>query len=195
MSGRALTVVVFGLSLLAGVPRAEAQRRQAPPPRRAPAQDMWAVGGSAGVALPTDATLGSGFDLAGNVETYLTSRVSIRGQVSVAWWDVIGRGFTGSVTPVVFDGNLVYNWENGKWHPFVTGGAGAYHYGSHIDRGTDGGDTKFGGNFGGGIEYFFNRRSTFTGEGLYHAVGAFNTPAATFDGSFWTFRAGLKHYF
>ena len=84
MSGRALTVVaVFGLSLLAGLPRAEAQRRQAP--QRAPAQDMWAVGGSVGVALPTDETLSSGFDLAGNVEGYLTSRVSVRGQVSGAW--------------------------------------------------------------------------------------------------------------
>jgi hypothetical protein len=155
---------------------------------------MWAIGGSVGVAAPTDASLSSGFDLAGNVGLS-TSRVSVRGQVSGAWWDVVGRGFTGTISPFVFDGNLVYNWEGGKWHPFVTGGVGAYHYSSHIDHGTDGGDTKFGGDFGGGVEYFFTRRSTITGEGLYHAVGAFNSPAATFDGSFWTFRAGLKHYF
>jgi hypothetical protein len=197
MSGRALTVVaVFGLSLLVGLPRAEAQRRrQAPAPQRTPAEGMWAVGGSVGVAAPTDASLSNGFDLAGNVEGYLTSRVSVRGQLSGAWWDVVGRGFSGTISPFVFDGNLVYNWEGGKWHPYVTGGVGAYRYGSHIDGGTDGGDTKFGGDFGGGVEYFFTRRSTITGEGLYHAVGAFNSPAATFDGSFWTFRAGLKHYF
>ena len=154
MSGRALTVVaVFGLSLLVGLPRAEAQRRRQPPaPPRAPAEGMWAVGGSAGVAAPTDDSLSTGFDLAGNVEGYLTSRVSVRAQVSGAWWDVVGRGFTGTVSPFVFDGNLVYNWEGGKVHPFVTGGVGAYHYGSHIDHGTDGGDTKFGGDFGGGVE-------------------------------------------
>jgi len=112
---------------------------------------MWAVGGSAGVAAPTDDTLSAGFDLAGSVEGYLTSRVSVRAQVSGAWWDIVGRGFTGTVSPFVFDGNLVYNWEGGKVHPFVTGGVGAYHYGSHIDHGTDGGDTKFVGDFGGGV--------------------------------------------
>jgi hypothetical protein len=85
---------------------------------------MWAVGGSAGVAAPTDDSLSAGFDLAGNVEGYLTSRVSVRAQVSGAWWDIVGRGFTGTVSPFVFDGNLVYNWEGGKVHPFVTGGVG-----------------------------------------------------------------------
>ena len=195
MTGRALTAVaVFGLSLLVGLPQAEAQRR-APVPPRVPDEGMWAVGGSLGVALPNDASLSNGFDLAGNLEGYLTPRVSVRGQVSGAWWDIVGRGFSGTISPVVFDGNLVYNWEGGKWHPFVTGGAGVYHYRADINNGIDGSDTKFGGDFGGGVEYFFTRRSTITGEGLYHAVSTFASPAATFDGSFWTFRAGLKHYF
>jgi hypothetical protein len=191
MRGRFFTsLVALAMLFSIGVTRAEAQRR------RAPAQGMWAVGGSVGVSAPNDASLGSGFDLAGNIEGYLTSRVSVRAQVSGSRWDIVGRHFTGTVSPFVVDGNIVYNWEGGKWHPFVTGGIGLYHFGSHIDPSLSGGDTNFGGDFGGGIEYFFTRRSTITGEGLYHAVGAFNTPVTTFNsGSFWTFTAGLKHYF
>lgn len=189
MRGHLFAPIAMTLVLLsAGVRQAEAQRR-------APAKDMWAVGGSIGVSAPTDASLDSGVDLVGNIEGYLTSRVSVRAQVSGASWDIVGRGFTGTINPFVIDGNLVYNWEGGKWHPFVTGGAGLYHFHSHIDPALEGGDTNVGGDFGGGIEYFFTRRSTISGEGLYHAVGAFNTPLATFSGSFWTFTAGFKHYF
>jgi len=68
-------------------------------------------------------------------------------QVSGAWWDIVGRHFTGTVNPFVVDGNLVYNWEDGKWHPFVTGGVGLYHFNSHIDPSLEGGDTNFGGDF------------------------------------------------
>ena len=186
-------VLAFGLSLSVGVTQAAAQRRA---PARAPAKDMWAVGGSIGVSIPTDPSLDSGFDISGNIERYLTSRVSVRGQLGTAWWDIVGRHFTGTVNPVYLDGNLIYNWEGGKWHPYVTGGIGLYHFRSEESLAPNGSDTNFGGNVGGGIEYFYRRRSTITGEGLYHAVGAFNTPLATFnEGSSWTFTVGLKHYF
>ena len=182
-------IVALGLSLSVDVSRAAAQRR-------APAKDMWAVGGSIGASVPTDPSLDNGLDVSGNIERYLTSRVSVRGQVGSAWWDIVGRHFTGTINPVFLDGNLVYNWEGGKWHPYVTGGVGLYHYRSRETLAPNGSDTTVGGDVGGGIEYFFTRRSTITGEGLYHGVGAFNTPLATFDkGSFWTFTAGLKHYF
>jgi hypothetical protein len=178
--------LALALSLSFDITHAAAQQR-------APAKDMWAVGGSIGVSVPTDSSLDHGFDISGNIERYLTPRVSVRGQVGSAWWDIVGRRFTGTVNPIFLDGNLVYNWEGGKWHPYVTGGVGLYHYRSDESLGSD---TKFGGNVGGGIEYFYTRRSTVTGEGLYHAVGAFNTPLATFnEGSSWTFTAGLKHYF
>ena len=69
----------------------------------------------------------NGPDLTGNVESYLTRRVSVRAQVGGAWWDITGRGFTGSVRPIAFDGNVIYNFEGGRTHPYLTGGIGLYH--------------------------------------------------------------------
>jgi hypothetical protein len=163
--------------------------------QRAPAPGMWAVGGSIGATAPADPSLDNGLEVAANLERYLTSRVSVRGQLGGSSWDIVGRGFAGAVKPVRLDGNLVYNWEGGVWHPYVTAGLGIYHYRSMISGALNGADTDAGVNVGGGIEYFFSRRATFTGEALYHRVGAFNTPVATFnEGSFWSFDVGLKAY-
>jgi len=179
-------VAVCVLSLLISVP-AFAQR--------APAPEMWAVGGSIGASLPTDPSLKNGLDVALTLEGYLTSRVSVRGQLGGSWWDITGRHFTGTVKPLRLDGNLVYNWEGGAVHPYVTAGVGMYRFRSSIDGAGDGSDTKAGVNLGGGVEYFVQRRTTVTGEVLYHKVGAFNAPVTTFnDGSFWSLDIGLKAY-
>jgi hypothetical protein len=163
--------------------------------QRAPAPGMWAVGGSIGATVPADASLDNELEVAGNIEGYLTSRVSVRGQLGGSSWDIVGRGFTGAVKPVRLDGNVVYNWEGGVWHPYVTAGLGMYHYRSTISGALNGADTDAGVNVGGGIEYFFRRRVTFTGEALYHRVGSFNTPVTIFnEGSFWSFDVGLKAY-
>ena len=161
-----------------------------------PAAGSWAIGGSAGVALPSDPSLNKGLDVAGTLEAYLTPRVSVRGQLGGAWWDITGRHFTGTVKPLYLDGNVVYNWEGGAVHPYVTGGVGMYRYGATESGRADSTDTKAGFNVGGGIEYFFVRDATLTGEALYHKVGAFNTPLTVFaDGSFWSLSIGVKKYF
>jgi opacity protein-like surface antigen len=121
--------------------------------------------------------------------------VSIRGQFGAAWWDIVGQRFSGTVKPFYVDGNVVYNWEGGILHPYVTAGIGMYRFRS-TENGLEGSDTKAGFNVGGGIEYFFTRRATFTGEALYHKVDSFATPLATFgDGSFWRIAMGMKTYF
>ena len=161
-----------------------------------PDAGTWAIGGSLGVSLPADPSLDTGLDVAGTVEGYLTPRVSVRGQLGGAWWDITGRHFTGTVKPLYLDGNLVYNWEGGALHPYVTAGVGMYKYRSTESGVVDGSDTKAGFNVGGGLEYFFTRDATVTGEALYHKVGAFNTPLAVFtDGSFWSLSLGMKKYF
>ncbi|HUC74730.1 MAG TPA: outer membrane beta-barrel protein [Vicinamibacterales bacterium] len=178
---------VVGLLLLATSASVAAQSR-------VPDAGMWGFGGSIGANGPADASLQTSLDLTGNIERYLTPRVSIRGQVGAAWWDITGRTFTGTVTPVFFDGNLVYNWEGGAVHPYVTGGVGVYHF--HASEAALGGsDTKPGVDLGGGIEFFFHRHATMTGELTYHKIGAFNSPLTTFnDGSFWRFGIGAKVY-
>jgi len=183
------TIVAALSVLLTGATQASAQRR-------VPVAGMWALGGSIGGGVPSDPSLNNGLELAGNVESYLTPRVSIRGQLGGAWSDIVGRHFNGTVNPVFVDANVVYNWEGGAWHPFVTGGVGIYHYRSSENGAGDATDTKPGVNLGGGMEYFYSRRGTITFETLYHAVSEVNTPLATFtQGQFWTFGVGLKRYF
>lgn len=181
-------VLIVGLMTLASAASASAQRR-------VPAAGMWAIGASTGAAGPSDASLETGLQLAGTVERYLTPRLSIRGQVGTSWWDITGRNFTGTVTPTFFDGNVVYNWEGGNVHPFVTGGVGLYHFHASEGATRDRSDNEPGFNVGGGAEIFFTRRATLTAELGYHKVGEIDTPLATFtDGSFWRFGVGAKLY-
>jgi outer membrane protein with beta-barrel domain len=185
-------IVLASALVVIGVSPASAQRRAT----RTPSTGMWAVGGSIGPTSPSDASLDNGVDLVGNAEYYVTPRVSVRGQLGGARWDVLGRGFNGRVSPLYVDGNVVYNWEGGVIHPFVTGGLGLYRFGSQLGVLPDASDTHLGVNGGGGLEYFVTRRASITGELLFHKVDAFSSPLTTFgDGSFWSFSAGAKIYF
>jgi Outer membrane protein beta-barrel domain len=187
MQPRLLTLAVAAL-LMSAIPAA-AQRR-------VPNTGMWALGGSIGAGMPSDPSLAGGLDLSGNLEGYLTPRVSVRGQLGGASTDIVGRGFSGTISPVFLDGNLVYNWEGGKWHPYVTGGLGMYRYRSRENLAPATTDTSLGADFGGGLEIFSSRRTAVTTEFLYHDVQQIKTPLTTFNqGQFWTFNVGLKRYF
>ena len=74
--------------------------------------------------MPFDDALSSGINLGAALEGYVTPRLSIRGQVAGPWFDIKGRPFEGSIKPMALTGNVVYNWEHGKWHPYATGGFG-----------------------------------------------------------------------
>src|SRR6516225_6836824 len=72
---RASLRLIVTLSLLmVGAPHAYAQRR-------VPETGMWGLGGSIGAGVPSDPSLANGFEFAGNLERYVTPRVSIRGQL------------------------------------------------------------------------------------------------------------------
>src|SRR5262245_57358848 len=169
---------------------AAAQRRDVREP--VPAPGMVGNGASFGAAPPIENSFKTGPALTANVEGYLTRRVSARAQVSGAWWDITGRGFTGSVKPLALDGNVVYNWEGGKIHPFVTGGVGLYHY-HFSENDIDGSANKFGVNGGGGLEYFLTRHATATTELLYHKTTepTMQSPLTVYsNSSYWTFTVG-----
>jgi hypothetical protein len=161
-----------------------------------PAPGMVGVGGSFALSFPGDPSFTTGPAFAGNLEGYLTRRLSIRGQVSGAWWDIQGRGFTGTAGPLAFEGNVVYNFEGGRVHPFVTGGLGAYHY--RFDEGSTTSTTnQLGFDLGGGVEYFFRRHATVTGELLFHDVaGPLPSRATSYNtANYWTLTVGFKRYF
>src|SRR5437762_274560 len=144
---RQTSIILLFAFVLAGTTPALAQRR-------VPNTGMGSIGASIGAALPTETNLENGLELAGNLEGYLTPRVSIRGQVGTAWLDFTGGAAT--ARPLFVDGNVVYNWEGGQWHPYVTGGIGYYRY--HVTRGSAT-DSNAGFDLGAGFEYFFTRRS------------------------------------
>ena len=191
-------IAAAALVLAVGVTSAAAQDRDRRGDSREPVPDggMLAVGGSVGAAPPSEVSFTSGLALTGNVEGYLTRRVSLRGQVSGAFWDITGRGFNGTVRPIATEGNVVYNFEGGRIHPFVTGGIGFYHY-RFAEHPTTGSANKPGADVGGGLEYFVHRHTTVTGEVLYHDVAEpVRSPVTTYGSTrYWTFTVGLKKYF
>ena len=191
-----LVFATVGLAISLAATPALAQRR-APRAGVRPVPDtgMGAIGVSFGAAVPRDASLDNGPILAGELEKYLTPRVSVRAQVGGAWWNVIPRPHS-QAKPLFVDGNVVYNWEGGVVHPYVTGGVGLYHYvfeGPPVDGATT---NEIGADLGGGAEYFFTRHTTMTFELLFHVVNSPTvTPGIAFNSRFWNFSVGAKHYF
>jgi opacity protein-like surface antigen len=171
---------------------AAAQERSGP----VPAPGMIGVGASVATSWPGDPSFTGGLSLAANAEGYLTRRVSIRGQVNGAWWDIQGRGFNGTTSPLALDANVVYNFEGGRIHPFVTGGVGLYRY--RFEEGaTNSSANKAGLDVGGGVEYFVQRHLTMTGELLFHDPASPVQSRATIYNTtnYWTFTVGVKKYF
>jgi hypothetical protein len=156
-----------------------------------PSEGTVAVGGDFGVFFPDDP-----YDVsptvAGFVEFYLTPRVSARSSLGWADPDLDGSGDPG-VRQIRLALNLLYNWEQGVWHPFVTAGFGAYFLQRHRDDDSVGdAETEAAFNLGGGIEYFTGRTVALKGEALYHITG--DAPDIP-DPSGLTLTIGLKKYF
>jgi opacity protein-like surface antigen len=159
---------------------------------RVPHAESTAVGIDVGVFLPQ----ADQFDRSPLVnvfyEYYVTPRVSLRSDFGWA-----NPGFKGggseSLKQVPLRLDVNYNWEGGRWHPFVGAGVGAYFLQFKADNGQTFGETetKFGLNYGGGIEYFLHRALTLKGEGRYHAVASTRGQSP----SGFALSVGLKTYF
>ena len=130
-----------------------------------------AAGFEIGAFMPRSDELSSSVLLNGTYEFYITPRISVRAGVGL-WNPGFSIGAVDSLmqVPLSFDAN--YNWERGKWHPFVGAGLGVHLLQFRSDQpSTDNTETKLGFNTGGGIEYFLNRTLAVKGEGRYHALG------------------------
>lgn len=164
---------------------ASAQRRQ-------PHESSIAIGFEAGSFISDADALENALLLGALFEYYATPRVSFRGAFN---WTAPGfeREPEDSVRQLQLRLDVSYNWEHGRWHPFVAAGVGDYIM-QHRDNGRAIGDSnvKVGLNLGAGIEYFLDRDMTFKTEGRYHAVDA---PRRWPDPSGWALTAGMKKYF
>lgn len=141
--------------------------------------------------LPADDLLSGSFTGGGLVEVYVTPRLGLRASVSAIRAEY-ERDANQQERQVRLGGDLIYNWEGGRIHPFVGGGLGL-HFLRYYDHGDniEPNDTKFGASVLGGLEYFLNRAWTFKTEGRYQWVD--DRPASDPDGFALTF--GVKRYF
>ena len=158
---------------------------------RVPYPGSIAVGVDAGAFVPRDDQL----DLAPIVnvllEYYMTPRVSLRTDFGITNPTFV-RESSDSLRQVPLRVDLNYNWEGGRWHPFVGTGVGAYFIQPRDNGESIGGrETKAGLNVGGGVEYFTGRTVSLKGEGRYHMIGR---TAGGQNPSGLVFTAGLKKY-
>ena len=187
----AMIAVLAVSAWLGGTGTAAAQSERG----RVPDYGTVGVGVSFGAAIPNDESFSTGLTTSVEAERYVTPRLSVRALFGGNWNDIVNRGFSGTTTPIRLNGNVVYNWEGGQVHPFVTGGGGWYHY-RFKEAQIEDSANKFGMNFGGGVEWFISRRDTVTGEVGYHFIpGDVSAPLTIYKPSFWTISAGYKKYF
>jgi hypothetical protein len=158
---------------------------------RMPAEDTIAIGGDFGVFIAGD-PYDTSPAVAGNFEYYVTPRVSIRSTLGWMDPDIEGPGDQ-DVRHIRLALNLLYNWEEGVWHPFVTAGFGVHFLERHRNDSSLGeSESEAAFNFGGGIEYFTGRTVSLKGEALYHVLG--DAPGIP-DPSGLTLTVGIKKYF
>jgi len=164
---RPWSAAVLAASLFILPAQALAQGRQG----RQPHEGSIGVGADFGLFAPADSAFESTIMLEGHGDFYLTPRWAVR--LGLGWADPsFERESTDSLRQVRIGGDLIYNWEGGRWHPFAGAGIGA-HILQQKDNGRDFGDSesKLGGAALGGVEYFFTRDTTLKGEARYQFVG------------------------
>jgi opacity protein-like surface antigen len=157
---------------------------------RAPHTGSTAVAVDAGVFVPKDAQLDTALIVNVLVEYYLTPRVSVRTGFGLT--DPGVSQVSDSLRQIPLHAGLNYNWEGGKWHPFVGAGAGAYFLQpKRNDRSFGDSETKPGFDMGGGVEYFTSRTVSLKGEARYQVIG---TTRSGHDPSGLVLTGGLKKY-
>lgn len=175
----------FALSLLIIAPVvATAQERQ-------PHAGSTAIGIDVGAFVPRAIEQNNSLLLNALYEYYVTPRASLR--TEFGWTSPsFNSGGISSLRQVPLRVDLNYNWEGGRWHPFVGTGVGVYFLQFRSNQQVFGEtETKLGLNLGGGVEYFVHRQVSLKGEGRYHAIA--DTRGR--DPSGVALSVGLKTYF
>ncbi|HZI94173.1 MAG TPA: outer membrane beta-barrel protein [Patescibacteria group bacterium] len=159
-------------------------------PSQAPKEGDMAVSGNLGFANAFD----NNFDglepvFTGTFEYYSSPRISWRGLLGVTSFDVDDSiANNASIDYQFFNANIVYNWEHGVIHPYVTGGVGIYTK-DEKNLPSSFGDSEVGLNGGGGIDWFLGERWGLKFEGTFHGLTG-EDPNLFFLGT-----AGFKWWF
>lgn len=158
---------------------------------RVPDSQSMAVGVDAGILFPGD-HLEPGPIVNGLWEYYFTPRAGVR--TTLGWANPsFEREDEDSQRQIKLALDLLYNWEYGKVHPFVTGGGGVWFL-QEKDNGDNIGDSEHKGGLtvGAGIDYFVTRTATVKFEGRYDWVAVDDGRA---DPSGISLTVGVKKFF
>lgn len=174
-------VVMWAMMLLIGNTLAYSQTGSNTSNTVTPAEGTWAGGADFGFVNPLgDNDLDGNPFFSGYLERFMTPHLSWRGTLALYSFDgpTIPAFPSADVDVLAVMGNLVYQWEGGKTHPFVTAGIGLY------DRDADFGDSDLetGVNFGGGVNFYLKRDFAIKLEGLFHGTTG-SEPDSLFTGT------------
>jgi opacity protein-like surface antigen len=158
---------------------------------QSPERGAIAAGGDLGVLFPDEA-FEKTITLDAFGEYYLTPNISIRGLFG--WASPGFENFTEDhfrQVKLLFNG--IYYWEQGKWLPYATGGAGFYFLRQLFEGAPDpDSETRGGLNFGVGTEYSLGAGATVKGELRWDIV---SRPTGFPDATGVAVTIGYKRYF
>jgi hypothetical protein len=158
--------------------------------QRVPNTAMSALEVSVGVFLPGD-PLDTAFTVQGGYQYFFTPRVGLRG--NLGWTNPSFMGTGSTMRQIRTGADLIYNWEGGRWHPFVGAGGGAYFLQPRAGGQSFGpSGTQGGVNLLGGVEHFVGPLFTIKGEAAYHWISQGNLP---WSASGLALTVGVKRYF
>jgi outer membrane protein with beta-barrel domain len=180
-----VVTVVFAVSvpclptLAQSPPTSSSGKHVTPPP------GTWAAGADLGFVNPIgdeDVDLEPFAD--GYIEHFFTSNVSLRGMLSLYSFNGpdLPPPSSDGVDILAINADVLYQWEGGSVHPFVTGGLGFYDYSSDFE--DDG--LELGLKVGGGANFYLTKAFAIKVEGDFH-----ETTAERVD-SFFTGTAGAR---
>jgi hypothetical protein len=149
-----------------------------------PEKGQFAFGFTAGLSEPFASSYGAGWTVDGSFDYYVSNRIGLRGTAgyshsSTSLGDSFSRGS--------FLASGVYQVDLGSIHPFARAGIGLY----VVSPPEGGSPVRVGAHAGGGVEWFFKRRVSLTGEALFHLLGS----VAGRSASSFTLTAGVRYYF
>lgn len=147
-------------------------------PSTAPNQGDKAVSFNAGLVRPFDNHFENTNPVfTGTFEYYTSQRVSWRGMLGIMSFDADVPG-NPSIDATFLTANILYNWEGGRIHPYVTGGVGLYQKDAPSTLPSKFDQTVFGLNGGGGIDWFLGTRWALEFEGTLHNLTGENPNTA-----------------
>lgn len=138
--------------------------------------------GAFGVLVPHTDQYKPAWTLVGSADVYLSRQVALRPAITWAesdaklrHYDQVADALEGryeSLRRVGFLLDVVVNWKQGRWQPFASAGFGLHLFQQKLPNVTVQRDDEvhFGGQVGGGVEFFVRQQTAITATGLYQAI-------------------------